>query len=317
MMQSEISESLRPRFMMSRPVSIPSVFPDPEHIIDIVKQRAPYLNVAEFHNHRGTTVASKPWFRSLFTDDLFLNNESFIAGAKEAFAATVVKPTSCFINIFGPMERGGIHLDLTHYRGVDAWKAPNWLIHYMTHSGLFKDWVVPIATGLTWYYAGEGGEFRYWPEGSDGPCEVVPSPMWNNGIVSDNEILWHEVGEVGREQDREFLKGAFQPGDQLHYRGDDWWEIRRGETPIFKLPTAEVRISLLWKARIFFDDEHAASFEDPRFDLALDTVLDLFAEDFARRGIECHRPEDPLNDLAWREVVERTYPRPVFAGGPN
>jgi hypothetical protein len=180
----------------------------------------------------------------------------------------------------------------------------------MTYSGLFQDWMVPIASGLAWFYRGEGGSFVYWADGTDAAPTVERGPLWNRGVMSDNEYMFHGVGPIGAAQDRARLQGTLGASDRLHAEGDGW-EIRDGERVVHRLAPGQVRLSLLWKAYVFRDEAHLASFEDRSMDLALGEVVDIYLRDLARRGVRAARPAEPFTDPEWRRTLETAYPQPL------
>src|SRR5262249_7029397 len=159
---------------------------------------------------------------------VFLHNPRWIDAAKASFDATIVKPMRCLLNLNGPTPDGGAHLDLPAYRGFAAPQAPVWLLMNMTYSGLFHPWMTPIASGLAWFYRGRGGEFEYWPDGLDAPSEMEKPPLWNCGVMSDNEFMWHRVASIGAEADQKKLAAAMSYDAKVHWLGDGW-EIRNGE----------------------------------------------------------------------------------------
>ena len=199
------------------------------------------------------------------------------------------------------------HLDAAAYRGIFVPRAPVWLVYNMGASGLFEPWLVPVASGLAWFYRGEGGAFEYWPGGEH---EVVLSPMWNTGLMCDNEYTWHRVGAIGLPEEQQRLAGRLQSTDMLHAGGDGGWEIRDGEQLTERLEPEQIRISILWKADIFRDEDHLASFDDPSLDLDIGQVVEIYLEDLDARGIRAERPANPLADPAWRRLLEETYPPP-------
>lgn len=311
------AESLRPAFMQSQPVWIERVFDDPNAVLDLIRDRGPYPTMAEFHQLRGSIGGERvmPWFRTHFTDELLLHSRPWIEAAKAAFSATIVEPQGCILNLNLPLPTGGgVHVDLPIFRGFRAPSAPVWLLMNMSYSGMFHAWMVPIASGLVWFYRGVGGDFEYWPEGPEAPSRRVRSPLWNSGLMSDNEFLWHRVGPIGSKADQDRLAGL-RVSDQLHHTADGCWEVRDGARPVARFSADQLRISLLWKARVFKDAAHRASFADARMNLQLDDVVEIYCDDLARRGVHVRRLEDPLNDVAWRETLQANYP-PAFAEPP-
>lgn len=311
-------ESLRPAALSSRPVRIPRVFEDPEAVVRQIRRRAPYRTMSAFHQLKNSMgwAGEFPWFRESVDDEAFLHNPAFLAAAREAFGASIVRPTKCLINLNGPMKSGAPHVDLPVYRGFAAPAAPVWLLMNMSYSGLFHPWMVPVASGLTWFYAGQGGEFEYWPGGPEAPSACEAPPLRNVGVMSDNEFMWHRVGPIGPPELQERLHGSLRATDRLHAVGDEDWEIRDGERAVVRLGPAELRISILWKAFVFKDQAHLASFESHAMDLDAEQVVDIYLADLERRGVRARRPADLFEDADWRTVLQTTYIPPFDGNGP-
>ncbi len=49
---------------------------------------------------------------------------------------------------------------------------------------------------MAWFYTGERGFFRYWPDGRDAPS-VRHDNVWNTAVVGDNDFMHHQVERVG------------------------------------------------------------------------------------------------------------------------
>lgn len=306
---------LRPAAMQSKPVRVPRVFADPDAVLATIRARAPYPTMAA-HHRIGDSLGwsgSYPWFKTSFDEPQFLQIPSFVEAAKQAFSASIVQPTHCLINIYGPMRSGPPHVDLPAYRGLTGANAPIWFLMNMTYSGLFHPWMVPIASGLAWFYDGEGGEFEYWPDGPEGAAVEERPPLWNVGVMSDNEFMWHRVGPIGPERLQERLHGRLRASDELHYAGEGAWEIRDGTRLAQRLAPEEVRLSILWKARVFRDADHLASFEDPSMNLDVGQAVEIYLEDLADRGFAVRRPADPFTDETWRKLLQEVY-APPFDG---
>lgn len=307
-------EPLRPEAIRIEPQLLESVFDDPVAVISLIEERAPYPTLMKFHGMVGddayaTTVL--PWFRTVFTDDLLLQNPAWLEGAKEAFNARIVQPLTCVLNIQPAAPAGGIHLDLPTFRGSHRWPTHVWLLNAMGNSGLFGRWMVPIASGLAWLYRGAGGEFEYWPDGPQGPVRRQ-EPRWNVGQVSDNEYMLHRVAAIGRAE--EILpRDAMSAEAKLHFVGNRCWEIRDGEKLVRAYDQDDLRISLLWKAYVFEDERQLASFQNHDDDLDINRVCDIFCADLERRGIPFERPAHPLTDRVWQRLVVKSYPQPIPA----
>ncbi|MDG2004851.1 MAG: hypothetical protein P8J20_16125 [Novosphingobium sp.] len=306
-------ERLRPAAMQSRPVRIEKAFNDPDAILRLVESRAPYKTIAAYHQMEDMLggANTQPFFRGMFEDEVLLHNPLMIEAAKRSFNAGIVRPFKCLAQLNAPMTGTGVHYDLPLFRGFGQQDNPVWLLMNMSYSGLFQDWMVPVASGLAWFWRGEGGAFACWPDGVDAPPMMERSPLWNCGVVSDNEYMFHGVSPIGAAADREAIRGTLGASNLLHCVGECSWEIRDGERVVHRLSGEQVRISLLWKAHVFRDDRHLASFEDRAMDLSLDQVVEIYCEDLAARGVVVSRPAGPLDDEKWKATLETTYPQPL------
>lgn len=305
---------LRPAQVRSRPIRIERVFDDPQDILRRVAERGPYQTTARLHQlgeTLGAGAARAPWFKSYVEDPDILWNERWIDAAKRAFDASIVKPLVVALNLNAATPLGVPHLDLPSFRGLTAQSMPAWLLLNMAHSGLFHDWMAPYASGLCWFNADTYGAFEYWPKGLDHPSEIEEAPMWNRGIVSDNEFMWHRVHAIGSPEEQEQVKPLMDYNNMLEAMPDGCWEMRRGETSLKRFGPTQIRISLLWKAHVFTDEAHLASFEDERLNLTLDHVVDLYCAELAARGANAATPSDPLGDDGWRELLQREFAPPI------
>jgi hypothetical protein len=305
-------ERLRPAAMQSRPVRVDPVFDDPDAVIGLIRSRAPYPSLGEYHHMLDMLggVRARPVFRTHFDDALFVHNPRWIEAARQAFSATIVRPFKCLLNLNGPMGIGGTHVDLPVFRGFSAPRAPVWLLMNMAYSGLFQDWMVPVASGLMWFWKGVGGEFQYWADGIDAPPRIESPPLWNTGVMSDNEYMWHGVAPTGTPEEQARLRGRLDGREKLHYAGDAQWEIRAEARTVARLPESQLRISLLWKAFVFWNEDHVASFEDRSMDLSIEQVIEIYEDDLARKGIATPRPREPFEDPAWRKTLDEVYRSP-------
>jgi hypothetical protein len=314
---AETVEPLRSETIQVEPLRIERVFEAPERVIAYLEEHAPYPTLAKYHGFGADDSiyggATMPWFRTHFDDPLFLQNPRWIEGAKQAFGAKIVRPLRCILNANLAAPAGAAHLDLPTFRGSHRWPQHVWLLMAMSYSGLFARWMVPIASGLVWFYRGVGGEFEYWPDGPDQPSQREVSPLWNVGQLSDNEYMWHRVGAIGRPEDV-LAPSVVRHESQLHHVGGGGWEIRDGDEVAARTDLYHLRLSLLWKAYVFPDEAKLASFENHDADLDLAQVVEIFARDLERRGIRFDKPADPLRDRAWQALIVKSYPAAFHAG---
>ena len=61
----------------------------------------------------------------------------------------------------------------------------------MGKSGLFRDYLIKSAQVITWFSLDPNSGFTYWPDGPlKAPKRLMP-PVWNRGVVVQNEMLMH------------------------------------------------------------------------------------------------------------------------------
>ena len=312
-MATPIPTALRPEEMLAKPVLLDPAFDDPDRVVELFRQSAPYRLAAAVHRSR-ETGKDVPWFRVFWAHgervgdpraDFIFHNPRFIEAAKESFGARVIVPSSLMNNVNGPMAGGVPHLDLPHFRG--AQKFPFDLLVAMGHSGLFHPWAIPIASGLAWFYRGPGGDFDYWPDGPDNARQTLSSPLWNKAVISDNEYMFHRVGGVGRDVDH-LPAGAITRGAKLTHESGTW-EIADGDKRI-GLPEDALRLSVLWKAYAFEDEAALRVFRDKSDDLTLPKALGILSADLQRRGLGRLDVDAGYGDENNRRLIHKGYRAP-------
>jgi hypothetical protein len=197
------------------------------------------------------------------------------------------------------------HLDIPAFQGFTRATQPVWLLKTMKTSGLFEAWRTKIATAVSWFYAGAGGDFHYWPDGADGRMAVESSPYDNVSILADNEVTFHGVAALGR-------PGATMPEgltqESRLVRDEPGWTVRAADGAAqAHFGEDEVRYTVSWKADIFANAEEARLHDSGDGDLCLATVVDVFHEDLAARGIRVRKPVAPLADQEWIRTLASTY----------
>ena len=202
--------------------------------------------------------------------DALLAHEGFIAAAGAMFQTEVVVPEQVYVNLTTPLPRAGFsHTDIPEFRGLDRRNAPAWLLSAMGVSGLFEAERVHIVTAVAWFYRGEAGGLRYWPDGPDGPS-VLQDDTWNTAVVGDNDVMPHEVQRVGP-------RGSAPP-DGMTIRSElvwdaDRWHIVDGGAVLATYDDDQVRLSLSWKAKVYADEDERARAEEGRDGVTVDEAL--------------------------------------------
>lgn len=303
----------RSEHQLAPPVRLPRAFSDPERVLELVRLGAPYKTLTAVHRHPGEEFTGG-WFRRFWAlggkitfegaDDAF-HNPAFIEAARSSFKAEIIRPVTMMVNLNLPAEGLPPHQDLPFFRGAMNREVPSWILEPMGYSGLFADWAVPVASAISWFYDGEGGDFEYWPDGLEAPSESARPPYFNQSVLADNEYMYHRVGATGR-PDRYVREDQLPTDCLLETRGDGWTVTHR-EEELLTYARDEVRISILWKAFCFKDQAMADAFDRKEYDLSPDMITDIFLDDLVQRGQNLARPQDPYGDLAWKELLCRTY----------
>jgi len=255
-----------------------------------------------------------PWFRGDWAHEEPLveglapifENLRFVQAARALFEGQVVVPKIVYANLMTPMpavDPG--HLDVPTFRGFDRTRWPIWLLMIMLKSGLFDRWLIPVATAVAWYYEGDEGGFKYWPEGPDHPPSRWPCRS-NTAIVGDNEHMFHAVERVGSDGTPPLM--GLTLASQLRWSDDEsCWEVVEGGSVLRTYPYGALRLSVSWKAQVFRDERARRVVEEHEDDLDEATVRRLFLEDLARRGIEAVEPEQLATDRQFMKILNGTY----------
>lgn len=304
-------------------VLLQPAFDDCDAVLDVIRGGGPFWPLSSYGASPEEIQAlggsansfTPPWFRQDFAlggtaqvagADLILHNERFIGAAREVYGeAAVVRPTTVYVNVMGPTPFAfAPHLDVPAYRGFTRADHPIWLLKVMKTSGLFEQWRVMIATAVSWFYAGPGGDFHYWPDGPDGPASVQRPPFDNVAVVADNESTFHGVAPVGP-------PGARMPmgltRDSLLVRGDGGWDVTHDGEIVTHYDDATARITVSWKADVFVDAAAAQEFDSSADRLDLDTVMAMLTADMRSRGIDVADPAGDVHDRDWVGALALAY----------
>jgi hypothetical protein len=309
-------------------VRIEPAYDDPAAVLQVIRAVPEYWPLARYAPSPEEMVAVggdvatasyvPPWFRRDFAlagdplvpgAELILHNDRFVHSTHAVFgAAAIVRPTTVYVNVMVPsVAPFQPHLDVPAFRGITRANYPLWLLHQMMFSGLFEPWRVKLATAVSWFYEGRGGEFHYWPDGPERDGAVERPPFRNVAVLADNERTYHGVAPVGGSTAR-LVQGLSR--ESLLHRVPGGWEMRNGDTSCGSATDDDVRITVSWKAEVFADADECARADDHTDDLTLDAVVDTFLADLHRRGIDAVAPGDPLGDRSWVALISSTYGRP-------
>jgi hypothetical protein len=247
---------------------------------------------------------SIPFFPEI--EDCYFNSH-FLELVRDYWGAKYAKPTLMLFNLCGPHRSGlNAHLDAVTFRGIRIESSPVWLQNVMGRSGLFTDHLVKMAQVITWWYLGENGTFTYWPDGPLGGPKRLEHPLWNKGVVVQNELMFHRGDPVGRPEERA-IEGM-KHRSMIGYDADagDWAIETDGEV-IRRYRPEEMRLLVHWSAEVFSDMEEVRKNMDHSDDLTHDMVFERLLADMRARGVKVEEPSDPLRDQAFIRALISTY----------
>jgi hypothetical protein len=305
-----------------------------ERLLDVVKRRGPWPTIQAHHFQSveeliATTSGVAPrdhgltldaiataQFRGFYAqnsvvyhpeiEDAFYNSR-FLALAKDYASARYARPVMMLFNICGPHECGrNAHLDSPTFRGVRYDDTPIWLLSVMAKSGLFLRHMIRKVQIVTWWYRGAAGSFTYWPDGPLEPPRRVDSPMWNRGVVTENELMFHRGDSVGRPEQRP-LQGLAHRSLFEYRPGEDAWLITTDGRAIRRYAPEEIRFLVHWSADVYADLDEVKRVMDHGDDLTHARVIDTLLADLRARGLRVAEPADPLHDADFIGTLMRTY----------
>jgi len=246
-------------------------------------------------------------------DDCFFNSQ-FLEYARSYWNAKYAKPQRMLFNINGPcanLDPG--HLDTPSFRGIRFENSPTWLCSVMGKSGLFRDYLIKMAQVITWFSNCPTSGFTYWPDGPLRTPRRVSPPIYNRGVLVQNEMMVHR-GEAngsvdlqrptGLTLDSVFSCDPGQPGR---------WLVRAGEQVIARYRTEDLRFLVHWSAEVFEDLAELKKNMDGTDDLTHERVFDMLIHDVRSRGIRIAAPSDPLRDQEFIRTLNAAYD----IGGPT
>lgn len=318
------------------PVVVEGIYADGhfERMLDVVKRNGPWPTIVSHHfqsadeliatvtgvvpeNH-GLTLddLSGPHFRGFFAENSTLRypelhdvfyNERFLQMVKDYWGAKYAKPTLMLFNICGPHNTGPTaHLDAVTFRGVRYENTPVWMQNVMGKSGLFTDYLVKMAQVIGWWYTGEEGTFTYWPDGPFGQPQILDHPLWNKGVVVQNEMMFHRGDSVGRPDERD-VQGVKARSVFQYDAGRDVWDITTDGEIVHTYQPEQIRFLAHWNAEIYMDDDEMKKTMDHTDDLTHQQVVDTFLKDMRARGVKVAEPNDPFHDVDWIQALIHTY----------
>ena len=235
-------------------------------------------------------------------------NEQFLQYARSYWGAQYAKPQMMLFNINGPCGNNDPgHLDTPSFRGIRYENSPTWLCSIMGRSGLFTDYMIKMAQVITWFSHDENSGFTYWPNGPLAKPERLASPIYNRGVLVQNEMMVHR-GEGNGAIERQRPAGldfdsvfTGEPGDR------DGWIVKSGGKTIERYHTDDLRFLVHWSAEVFEDYTELKKNMERTDDLSFDQAFETLIKDVRARGIEIATPTDPLRDPLFIKALSDAY----------
>lgn len=329
-----LSDILRP---VAPPRELENVYTDDqrERLLDVVHRNGPWkLIIAQHFSSADALIATlsgampegvtptldmflTPTFRGFYANystalypeiaDCFYN-PAFIEYAKSYWGAKYAKPQMMLFNINGPCaNRDPGHLDTPSFRGIRYESAPTWLCSVMGKSGLFKDYLIKMAQVITWFSHDTGSGFTYWPDGPiNAPRRLLP-PIYNRGVLVQNEMMIHR-GEANGPAEQQSPEGlAFETVFEGDPSDRNQWLLKTGDKVIARHSTDDLRFLVHWSAEVFEDYAELKKNMDRSADLTFDQVFETLIKDVRSKGIEITPPSDPLSDPVFIRTLNQAY----------
>ena len=304
------------------PVLLRDVIEDMGQVVGLLERNAPYTPLGGWYRPGADLDArtSPLWFQNDWVhadlqvegSELFLHHERVMQAARDFYGARSIVPHSVYVNLMAAIgEAGPAHTDNPRFHGRDRSNTPMWLLRTMLWSGLFDDYVIVQATSIWWMNDVEGGAFLYWPEGPERPPREHVGKMANTALVGDNHGMFHQVGSVGP-----FDRGTLlvTPRAELAPVADgsgDWAVTDRGEV-CFRAPLSNYRVSVLWKADVYRDEEERR--RKTALGLSIPDVTRVFDRDLEAKGLDVRLDLERIEDPGLIAEVSAVYPEAVPVG---
>ena len=329
-------ERRRPMTPIVPPQPISDIFTDDENarMMDILRTQGPWRLIQALHFNsaeemlavsspsgapeEGVTLSDllTPAFRGTFGN----NGLPYIDEAHEIFysrrlldmvrkmhGARYGAPYLFQFNINAPshgLDPG--HFDGRSWRGLDPTNMPAWLGAVMAKSGLFDAWEVKAGQVIAWYYNSNiDGGFTYWPDGPDRAPQRLSAPIWNRGLITDNEHMFHR-GEASGPLEKRGVSGMTLQS-MVEADGEDGWRIIDGDRVLARYEASDMRTLFHYSAHVFTDMADLKRFYDHTDDLTTDQAFDVMIADLKAKGIPVAIPTDPMSDPAFIATLTAAY----------
>lgn len=318
------------------PLIVDDVYTEDQHqrILEVIKAHGPWPSIIAHHfetvdevmasltgvvpEGHGMTLddIATAQFRGFFGEsgvcyypelhDVFYSKK-FLDLAKSYWGAEYAKPTMMLFNICGPHESIPLpHLDAVSFRGIGFDNTPVWIQNLMGKSGLFTDYLVNMTQVITWWYLGAEGTFTYWPDGPLREPQTLATPIWNRGVVVQNELMFHRGDPVGRPEERAIPGLKHRSMFEWRPETSNWAVTTDGEV-VRSYDDSEMRLLVHWNAEVYRDLAEMKKVMDHTDDLTHDRVIETFLADLASKGVSVSVGADPFHEPEFIMALMNAY----------
>jgi len=231
--------------------------------------------------------------------------------AKEYWGgAQYAMPYMMLFNLQGPSGMNDrSHPESPGFRVMWYMNTPTWLLSVMAKSGLFKDYLLKTSQVITWFYDSDiDGGFTYWPEGLLKQPKRLAAPMWNKGVVVQNEMMYHRGEPSGPRDKRDLASGfTFDTAVAADPDSKDGWQYVDNGKILRKIPHSEMRYLFHWSGEVFMDKADMKRRFDHLDDLSAERVFETLIADLRAKKIAFEVPSDPMTDRVFIGLLSQTY----------
>ncbi len=240
-------------------------------------------------------------------------NERFLELVRSYWGAKYAKPQMMLFNVNGPAGNTDPgHLDTPSFRGVRYENSPTWLCSVMGKSGLFRDYLIKMAQVITWFSHDPDSGFTFWPDGPLQPPRRLQAPIYNRGVVVQNEMMYHRGEANGPVEEQRPAGLAFETLFSGDPDDEDKWILKTGEEVIARHHTRDLRFLVHWSAEVFEDGDELKKNMEGTDNLTIERAIGMLIDDARAQGFDIPTPTDPLHEPAFIRAINAAYDM----GGP-
>ena len=117
--------------------------------------------------------------------------------------------------------------------------------------------------------------------------------------------MYHRVSDIGRPE--QYLANNKVNYDALLRLTDDHWVIEQDGNELARYSPSQMRISILWKAFCFADEQQAKAYRDNADNLTPGQIVDIFQTELKRRGIALEAPLNLDGKDHWADKIRDVF----------